>query len=155
MRTHVEWKSRLCMGNNKAEACCSNLGVTFTVRESSSSVNPLTSLHLLSQLDSETINDLKKNFLGQTSVAIQWVRIHLPMQGELVPSPVWEDSTCHGATKPMSHKYWSHKPQLLKPVLRPATTETQVPRACAAQQEEPPQGEAHVWQGGVAPAHRN
>ena len=33
---------------------------------------------------------------------IQWVRIRLPMQETWVPSLVWEDSTCHGATKPES-----------------------------------------------------
>ena len=46
----------------KEQPCCSNLGVTFTVRESSSFVNPLTFLHLLSQLDSENINDFFKKF---------------------------------------------------------------------------------------------
>lgn len=48
----------------KEQHCCSNLGVTFTVRESSSFVNPLTFLHLLSQLDSENINDFFKSFPG-------------------------------------------------------------------------------------------
>ena len=60
------------MGNKKLGASCSTLGVTFTVRESGSPVNPLTSLHLLSQLESETTNDLKKkkfpwpDFCGDT-----------------------------------------------------------------------------------------
>ena len=34
--------------------------------------------------------------------------------GDMVRSLVWEDPTCRGATKPMSHNYWAHVPQLLK-----------------------------------------
>ena len=32
-------------------------------------------------------------------------RICLPMQGTRVRALVWEDPTCHGATKPMRHNY--------------------------------------------------
>ena len=58
---------------------------------------------------------------------VQWLRIHLPMQGTRVRALVQEDPTCHGATKPVhhnywacalepaSHNYWAHAPQLLKP----------------------------------------
>ena len=42
-----------------------------------------------------------------TSLVAQWIRIRLPMQGTQVPSLVWEDPTCHGATKPVCHNYWS------------------------------------------------
>ena len=52
---------------------------------------------------------------------LQWIRICLPMWGPQVRSLVQEDSTCHGATKLMSHNYWAH-----------------VPRACAQQQGQPP-----------------
>ena len=50
------------------------------------------------------------------------------MQGTRVRALVWEDPTCHGATKPVrhnnwacalepaSHNYWAHVPQLLKPM---------------------------------------
>ena len=38
------------------------------------------------------------------------------MQGTRVRALVWEDPTCHGATKPVHHNYWAHVPQLLKPV---------------------------------------
>ena len=38
---------------------------------------------------------------------VQWTRIFLPMHGTRVQSLVWEDSTCFGATKPMSCNYWS------------------------------------------------
>ena len=34
-----------------------------------------------------------------------WLRIYLPMQESWVQSLVWEDPTCHGATKPVCHNY--------------------------------------------------
>ena len=39
------------------------------------------------------------------SLVVQWLRIHLPMQGTWVRALVQEDPTCHGATKPMRHNY--------------------------------------------------
>ena len=44
------------------------------------------------------------NKLGASLVA-QWLRIRLPMQGTRVRALVWEDPTCHGATRPVSHNY--------------------------------------------------
>ena len=35
----------------------------------------------------------------------QVVKIYLSMQGTWVQPPVWEDSTCHGAAKPVCHIY--------------------------------------------------
>ena len=61
---------------------------------------------------------------------VQWLRICLPMEGTRVQSLVREDPTCHRATKPVGHNYWS--PQA-------TTTEARTPRACAPQQEKPPQ----------------
>ena len=61
-----------------------------------------------------------------TSLVVQWLRVHLPMQGTQVPTLVWEDPTCREATKPVHHNYWAcalepvshncwaHVPQLLK-----------------------------------------
>ena len=42
------------------------------------------------------------------------------MQGTRVRALVWEDPTCSGATKPVSHNYVSHnyEPVHLEPVLR-------------------------------------
>ena len=37
------------------------------------------------------------------SLVAQWLRICLPMQGTRVRALVWEDPTCHGATRPVSH----------------------------------------------------
>ena len=46
----------------------------------------------------------KMKQLGASLVA-QWLRICLPMQGTWVRALVWEDLTCHGATRPVSHNY--------------------------------------------------
>ena len=63
-----------------------------------------------------------------TSLVTQWLRIRLPMKGTRVQALVREDPTCCRATKsvchsywacalePMSHNYWAHVPQLLKPM---------------------------------------
>ena len=39
----------------------------------------------------------------RASLVAQWLRICLPMQETRVRALVWEDPTCHGATRPMSH----------------------------------------------------
>ena len=39
------------------------------------------------------------------SLVAQWLRICLPMQGIRVRALVWEDTTCRGATRPVSHNY--------------------------------------------------
>ena len=48
--------------------------------------------------------DTQESILRASLVA-HWLRIRLPMQGTWGLSLVWEDSTCLGATKPMSHNY--------------------------------------------------
>ena len=91
------------------------------------------------------------------SLVAQWLGTRLPTQGTRVRALVWEDPTCRGAAKPVSHNYWacalgpvSHnhwacvphlpKPVCLEPVLR---------------DEKPPQWEARAPQWRVAPARRN
>ena len=71
--------------------------------------------------------NLLKSQWSWASLVAQWLRTRLPMQGTRVRALVREDSTCHGATKPVhhnywacalepaSHNYWAHVPQLLKP----------------------------------------
>ena len=49
-------------------------------------------------------NKIKTPFPGASLVA-QWLRICLLMQGTRVRALVWEDPTCRGATKPVSHNY--------------------------------------------------
>ena len=48
------------------------------------------------------------------SLVTQWLGVRLPMQGTRVRALVWEDPTCLGATKPMSHNCWAHVPRLLR-----------------------------------------
>ena len=63
-------------------------------------------------------------FLGEKVVWVadgvipggQVVKNQPAMQGTGLRSLVWEDPTCLGATKPMSHNYWGHVLQLRKPV---------------------------------------
>ena len=79
------------------------------------------------------------------------------MQGTGVWALVQEDPTCRRATKPMRHNYWDWalqlEPQLLSP---PATTtEAHTPRACAPQQEKPPQWEAPRTKMKGSPTRRN
>ena len=52
-------------------------------------------------------DNLQQNSISMywTSLVAQWLRIRLPMQGTLVRVLVQEDPTCHGATKPVRHKY--------------------------------------------------
>ena len=40
-----------------------------------------------------------------TSLVAQWLRICLSMQDTWIPALVWEDPTCHGATKPLHRNY--------------------------------------------------
>ena len=42
---------------------------------------------------------------SRSSLVAQWLRICLPMQGTRVQALGWEDPTCHGATRPVSHNY--------------------------------------------------
>ena len=39
----------------------------------------------------------------RASLVAQWWRICLPMQGTRVRALVWEDPTCRGAIRPVSH----------------------------------------------------
>ena len=39
------------------------------------------------------------------SLVMQWLGIHLPMQGTRVHAPVREDPICRRAARPVSHNY--------------------------------------------------
>ena len=54
-------------------------------------------------LDNNVLLCTKKR--TRTSLAIQWLRICLPIQGTWVPSLVQEDSTCLRAARPLRHNY--------------------------------------------------
>ena len=72
--------------------------------------NPCSEVSILNEVESipkEVGADfyrIKKKTLGASLVA-QWLRICLPMQGTRVRALVWEDPTCRGATRPVSHNY--------------------------------------------------
>ena len=84
----------------------------------------------------------------RASLMAQWERVHLAMRETQAPSLIWEDRTCHGATKPTHHNYWAcalgprscnywaHVSQLLKAAH---------PGAHALQREKPPHWEACAW----------
>ena len=46
-----------------------------------------------------------KNSLPRALLVIQWLRIHIAMQGTLVRSLIQKDSTCRGATMLQHHNY--------------------------------------------------
>ena len=48
-----------------------------------------------------------QNWRARTSLVVQWLRIHGPMQGTWFWFLVWEDPTCHSATMPLNHNYWA------------------------------------------------
>ena len=54
---------------------------------------------------SERARQIPYNITDRASLVAQWLRIRLPMQGTRVRALVWEDPTCHGATRPVSHNY--------------------------------------------------
>ena len=43
----------------------------------------------------------------RASLVVQWLRIHLLMQGTRIRALVQEDPTCRGAAKPVRHNYWA------------------------------------------------
>ena len=51
----------------------------------------------------------------RTSLVVQWLRIHLPVQGTQVRSLVWEDPTCFRAAKLLCLNHWS--PRAPEPVV--------------------------------------
>ena len=53
-------------------------------------------------LPSADTSHKKKN---RASLVAQWLRICLTMQRTRVRALVWEDPTCHGATRPVSRNY--------------------------------------------------
>ena len=62
---------------------------------------PLSSEFKFEKIESkEEIKEEKR-----ASLVAQWLRICLLMQGTRVRALVWEDPTCRGATRPVSHNY--------------------------------------------------
>ena len=69
------------------------------------------SLRSYTKINSKHIMDWKvkhktiKLFENWASLVAQWLRICLLMQGTRVRALVWEDPTCRGAARPVSHSY--------------------------------------------------
>ena len=57
-------------------------------------------------LTPESQSSIRKGRWGASLVA-QWLRVCLLMQGTRVRVLVWEDPTCRGATRSVSHNYWA------------------------------------------------
>ena len=72
-------------------------------RTSGNSKKALSRRHDQSLLCFQPFSLLKR--MGGASLVAQWLRICLPMQGTRVRALVWEDPTCRGATRPVSHNY--------------------------------------------------
>ena len=51
------------------------------------------------------IREMQIKTTMRASLVAQWLRVCLPMQGTRVRALVWEDPTCRGATRPVSHNY--------------------------------------------------
>ena len=87
----------------------------------------------------------RQKFLGikksnnWTSLVVQCLGIHLPMQGTLVRSLICEDSTGHKATKSKHHNYWIC---ILVPMDH--NYRACAPTACPLHQQKPWQKEVHT-----------
>ena len=108
----------------------------------------------------------------RASLVVQWLRIHLPMQGTRVRALVQEDPTCRGATKPVrhnywactlepaNHNYWAREPQILKPArhkywrLHTTNTEAHIPQILKPAHLEPVLHSKRSHHN-EKPAHRN
>ena len=70
----------------------------------------------------------QKTTWSATSLAVQWLRTHLPKQATQAQSPVQEESTCYMGQLSLRSTCWAHVPQWWKPPRL---------RAHAPQQEKP------------------
>ena len=66
-----------------------------------------TKLDVSCSLTSDYATKLQSSKQYGASLVAQWLRICLQMQGTRVQALVWEDPTCRGATRPVSHNYWA------------------------------------------------
>ena len=103
-----------------------HLYILYSPRKYKKIVNEYVILKLTEETNG--IKNVQSKQKQGASLVAQWLRICLPMQGTWAQALVWEDPTCHRATKPMrhnywacalepmSHNYWAHTPQILKPM---------------------------------------
>ena len=70
------------------------------------SLTPLYPSHSTSDSLEASVNSMLKIY-SRASWVVQWLRVHLAMQGTLAPSLIQEDPTCCRTTKPVCHNYWT------------------------------------------------
>ena len=62
-------------------------------------------MHRTRENNPQGLSCSEKNKIKWASLVAQWLRVCLPMYGTRVRALVWEDPTCRGATRPVSHNY--------------------------------------------------
>ena len=88
---------------NPSEVSCIYISSSPPQREHSQHQMPhKTSAHCVYSTDQLLSVEV---FSQGTSLVVQWLRIHLPVQGTQVRALVREDPTCRRATKPVRHNY--------------------------------------------------
>ena len=57
------------------------------------------------RIQNSSLPQVHQEYIYRASLVAQWLRICLLMQETRVRALVWEDPTCRGATRPVSHNY--------------------------------------------------
>ena len=68
-------------------------------------INAVVEINKTKKYQIMSFHNLTKFRLCGASLVALWLGVCLPMQGTRVRALVWEDPTCRGATKPVSHNY--------------------------------------------------
>ena len=88
---------------NKTQQSASNSG--RSVQRNKTPAEPYDpAIPLLGICPEKTINQKDTCW---ASLVVQWLGICLPMQGIWVWALAWEDPTCHGVARPVSHNSWA------------------------------------------------
>ena len=151
----LDWKNQHCENDYTTQ---SNLQIQCNPYQTTNGIFHTTSIKNFTiwketQKIPNSPSNLDKEKWSRASLVVQWLRIHLPMQGTRVRALVREDPTCRRATKPVchnywacalepvSHSYWAHVPQLLKPLCLEPVLHNEKPlqwEACAPQRRVAP-----------------
>ena len=85
--------------------CCSKWTPTGKKMNLDLNLTPYTKINSKHIMDWKVKHKTIKLFENWASLVAQWLRICLLMQGTRVRALVWEDPTCRGAARPVSHSY--------------------------------------------------